>query len=152
MYNAHRGMVPAPTNRLNELLDQLRAEFESQANRTQEYDQQSKLYFRPTSLYFNGRVVVSRWVTEIDGEYHNLHTVLRPVCKGAIAMSNTSEDGACHSVFYSQLANGQCSSDPTNARNGNGQVESLLLGANPACYQAKVNCISSQQSRYKSLT
>ena len=42
MYNAHRGMVPAPTSRLTELLDQVRQEFENQQNRTQEYDQQSK--------------------------------------------------------------------------------------------------------------
>ena len=42
MYNAHRGMVPAPSSRLTELLDQVRAEFDNQQNRTVEYDQQSK--------------------------------------------------------------------------------------------------------------
>lgn len=42
MYNAHRGMVPTPTSRLTELLDQVRQEFENQQNRTQEYDQQSE--------------------------------------------------------------------------------------------------------------
>ncbi|MCJ1406424.1 general transcription repressor [Ptychographa xylographoides] len=40
MYNAHRGMVPAPSSRLTELLDQVRAEFDNQQNRTVEYDQQ----------------------------------------------------------------------------------------------------------------
>lgn len=39
MYNAHRGMA-APTTRLNELLDQVRNEFESQTNRTGEYEGQ----------------------------------------------------------------------------------------------------------------
>lgn len=41
MYNAHRGMVPAPNNRLTELLDQVRAEFESQQSRNGEYEQNS---------------------------------------------------------------------------------------------------------------
>ncbi len=41
MYNSHRGMVAAPNNRLTELLDQVRAEFENQAGRTGEYEQQS---------------------------------------------------------------------------------------------------------------
>ncbi|KAL9122973.1 MAG: hypothetical protein Q9187_000457 [Circinaria calcarea] len=40
MYNAHRGMVSAPNNRLTELLDQVRAEFDNQQNRTGEYEQQ----------------------------------------------------------------------------------------------------------------
>ena len=42
MYNAHRGMVPAPNNRLTELLEQVRVEFDNQQNRTGEYEQQSK--------------------------------------------------------------------------------------------------------------
>lgn len=42
MYSAHRGMVPASNNRLTELLDQVRAEFDNQQSRTAEYDQQSK--------------------------------------------------------------------------------------------------------------
>ena len=42
MYNAHRGLVAAPNNRLTELLDQVRAEFDNQQNRTGEYEQQSK--------------------------------------------------------------------------------------------------------------
>lgn len=42
MYNAHRGMGPAPGNpRLNELLDQIRAEFETQARTSGEYDHAS---------------------------------------------------------------------------------------------------------------
>ena len=40
MYNAHRGMAAMPTQRLNELLDQIRAEFENQQNRSGEYEQQ----------------------------------------------------------------------------------------------------------------
>lgn len=40
MYNAHRGMVPAPNNRLTELLEQLRQEFESQSRSTGEFEHQ----------------------------------------------------------------------------------------------------------------
>ncbi len=50
MYNSHRGMVPtAPNNRLNELLDQVRQEFENQQTRTGEYEQNST--FRIQSLF-----------------------------------------------------------------------------------------------------
>ena len=35
-------MVAAPNNRLTELLDQVRAEFDNQQNRTGEYEQQSE--------------------------------------------------------------------------------------------------------------
>ena len=44
MYNAHRPPVgvpgPAPNARLSELLDQVRAEFEGQATRAVDYEQQ----------------------------------------------------------------------------------------------------------------
>ena len=40
MYNAHRGMVPAPNNRLTELLDQLRQEFDTQTMSTGEFEHQ----------------------------------------------------------------------------------------------------------------
>lgn len=40
MYNAHRGMVPAPNSRLNELLEQLRQEFENQSRSTGEFEHQ----------------------------------------------------------------------------------------------------------------
>ncbi|KAL2786046.1 WD40 repeat-like protein [Aspergillus keveii] len=40
MYNTHRGMVPAPNSRLNELLDQLRQEFENQSRSTGEFEHQ----------------------------------------------------------------------------------------------------------------
>lgn len=40
MYNAHRGMVPAPNSRLTELLDQLRQEFETQSRSTGEFEHQ----------------------------------------------------------------------------------------------------------------
>ena len=40
MYNAHRGMVPAPNSRLTELLDQLRQEFENQSRSTGEFEHQ----------------------------------------------------------------------------------------------------------------
>ena len=43
MYNAHRGMVPAPNSRLTELLDQLRQEFENQSRNTGEFEHQSML-------------------------------------------------------------------------------------------------------------
>ncbi len=42
MFNAHRGMVSAPNGRLTELLDQVRAEFDNQQNRTGDYEQQSR--------------------------------------------------------------------------------------------------------------
>ncbi len=42
MFNAHRGMVSAPNSRLTELLDQVRAEFDNQQNRTGDYEQQSE--------------------------------------------------------------------------------------------------------------
>lgn len=42
MYNSHRGIGPAPNNRLSELLEQVRAEFENQQNRTGEYEANSK--------------------------------------------------------------------------------------------------------------
>ena len=35
-------MAPAPATRLNELLDQVRAEFDGQQNRSGEYEQQSE--------------------------------------------------------------------------------------------------------------
>ena len=43
MYNPHRGLGPSPGNaRLNELLDGIRAEFESQARASGEYEHSSK--------------------------------------------------------------------------------------------------------------
>jgi hypothetical protein len=44
MYNAHRGMVPqgGPNTRLNELLDQIRAEFDQEARRSVDYENQSE--------------------------------------------------------------------------------------------------------------
>lgn len=47
MYPGHRGMGGAPPanaggSRLNELLDQIRAEFDSQLRQTQDYDHQRK--------------------------------------------------------------------------------------------------------------
>ena len=42
MFNTHRGMVSAPNSRLTELLDQVRAEFDNQQNRTGDYEQQSE--------------------------------------------------------------------------------------------------------------
>lgn len=38
MYSSHRGMGPAPNSRLNELLDQVRAEFDQQQARSSEYE------------------------------------------------------------------------------------------------------------------
>ena len=44
MYNAHRGMAPGPQpgSRLAELLDQVRAEFDQQAGRSNEHEHQRK--------------------------------------------------------------------------------------------------------------
>lgn len=51
MYNAHRGMVPqgGPNTRLNELLDQIRAEFDQEARRSVDYEGQSECF-----CYFDG--------------------------------------------------------------------------------------------------
>jgi glucose repression regulatory protein TUP1 len=44
MYNPHRGIGPPPGNaRLNELLDSIRAEFESQARASGEYEHSSTI-------------------------------------------------------------------------------------------------------------
>lgn len=43
MYNAHRGMVPAPNARLTELFDQLRQEYENQTRSTGEFEHQCAL-------------------------------------------------------------------------------------------------------------
>lgn len=50
MYQGHRGMGGVPpanggAGRLNELLEQIRAEFESNARQTETYDHQSKPSF-----------------------------------------------------------------------------------------------------------
>lgn len=45
MYNSHRGMgppAPAPGSRLQELLEQVRAEFDAQAGRSNEHEHQRK--------------------------------------------------------------------------------------------------------------
>ena len=42
MYSGHRGMVPGASPRLNELLDQVRVEFEAQQTTIRECEQQSK--------------------------------------------------------------------------------------------------------------
>jgi len=47
MYNPHRGLGPAPTTaaaRLNELLEGIRAEFDSQARASGEYEHSSTYY------------------------------------------------------------------------------------------------------------
>lgn len=40
MYNTHRGMIPQPNNRLNELLEQLRQEFDNQSRTAGDYEHQ----------------------------------------------------------------------------------------------------------------
>ena len=56
MYPGHRGMggVPPPANtmaRLNELLDQIRSEFDSQMRHGETFEHQSKLYLPQTALF-----------------------------------------------------------------------------------------------------
>lgn len=51
MYNSHRGMVPAPNNRLTELLDQVRVEFENQQARSGEYEHKSMSIFYNISSF-----------------------------------------------------------------------------------------------------
>ena len=53
MYNSHRGMGPAPGNaRLNELLDGIRAEFESQARASGEYEHSSEFPWFSSHIKF----------------------------------------------------------------------------------------------------
>ncbi|KAF2086961.1 WD40 repeat-like protein [Saccharata proteae CBS 121410] len=54
MYNAHRGMVPgAPNNRLQDLLDQIRQEFEAEAGRAQDYERQLAAQLQEMELVRN---------------------------------------------------------------------------------------------------
>lgn len=71
MYNAHRGMVPAPNNRLTELLDQVRAEFESQQSRNGEYEQNSTFAVFDKMFDISGSIVVPP-----INSYLNLHLQL----------------------------------------------------------------------------
>ena len=69
MYNPHRGMAPpAPTQRFTDLLDQVRAEYDSQAGRAHEYESQSKFVavavgsdsFITTSVSHTGKYAAAR--------------------------------------------------------------------------------------------
>jgi len=54
MYNSHRGMGPAPGNaRLNELLDGIRAEFETQARASGEYEHSSELSWSSSPIHIS---------------------------------------------------------------------------------------------------
>ena len=44
MYSNHRGMVPGVSPRVNELLDQVRVEFEAQQTTIREMEQQSEWF------------------------------------------------------------------------------------------------------------
>ena len=54
----HRAQQPPP-NRLGELLDQVRAEFEAQSHRSNDYDQASELLLQAASSYLGQAPV--RW-------------------------------------------------------------------------------------------
>ncbi|MBE7180628.1 MAG: hypothetical protein INR71_05355 [Terriglobus roseus] len=56
MYNAHRGMVPAaaPNSRLNDLIEQMRHEFEASAARAAEYEGQRTFHLHPASSQRKG--------------------------------------------------------------------------------------------------
>jgi hypothetical protein len=63
MYNSHRGMPPGPgNNRLNELLDGIRAEFETQARASTEYEHSSKLPLYPGRRYCIHPKSPRRWL------------------------------------------------------------------------------------------
>ena len=51
MYPGHRGM-PQNLSRLNELLDQVRTEFDGQMRVNDSYEQQSKSYLKPHCQVF----------------------------------------------------------------------------------------------------
>ena len=82
MYNAHRGMLPQhqmPNNRLTELLDQVRAEFEAQVGRQGEDQHQRESFsmgFPPCPLALKKLIVQqsiprSRNSSTCASEYHN---------------------------------------------------------------------------------
>lgn len=74
MYNAHRGMGPAPGNaRLNEMLDGIRAEFETQARASGEYEHQSTFPF-PCSAINNCHC--TRSLSRIIYEYSTIKNVI----------------------------------------------------------------------------
>ena len=74
MYNAHRGMVPAPSSRLTELLDQVRAEFDNQQNRTAEYDQQSEFVSTEQVCQVFQALLRAEPLSEV------LYLLLKPAC------------------------------------------------------------------------
>lgn len=55
MYNAHRGMVPqgGPSQRLNDLLDQIRGEFETESQRNVEYEGQINRHIQEIEMIRN---------------------------------------------------------------------------------------------------
>ena len=69
MYNAHRGMVPptgtAPSQRLNELVEALRAEVEAESQRGAEYEGQSSLRLAASALDAK-LALVQRHLQEVD--------------------------------------------------------------------------------------
>jgi len=72
MYNPHRGLGPAPGGgnaRLNELLDGIRAEFESQARASSDYEHSSKwkiLESRWSQLHVTGRLLTCSVAQQIQ--------------------------------------------------------------------------------------
>jgi len=73
MYNAHRGMMPhqAPTNRLTELLEQIRVEFDTQAgslgDSARERDQMGRLKSGPVQyLTIDNRCLVQNQIRELE--------------------------------------------------------------------------------------
>lgn len=115
MYNAHRGMVPAPNSRLAELLDQVRAEFDSQQNRTGEYEQQSEfvrfLCACLSSCHACSRIFVEPALVLIDNrQLPNSHA------KGCLSC-RSHEDG---SRFLPPTDTSQNVSGRTNSGDGNG--------------------------------
>ena len=65
MYNSHRGIMPTQpaNNRLAELLDGVRQEFDAQAGRATEYEQQRKCSIPESSLvYFHFESIMIRLV------------------------------------------------------------------------------------------
>jgi glucose repression regulatory protein TUP1 len=70
MYNAHRGMGPPgqapPGTRLAELLEQVRAEFETQAGRSNEHEHQRKHTTDLTLVRSNGGVEQHSRAYELD--------------------------------------------------------------------------------------
>jgi len=109
MYNAHRGLppgpAPPPNNRLAELLEQVRAEFEVQGGRTNEYEHQRKSSFvsyAPTRHFPDDKRCIV-FVVPRASSHKTLQIARLPVC--VIASPTTHSQLALYtlSIWLSRI-------------------------------------------------